>query len=298
MENKQKNILISLIPAAIAAILFLLAWTEPNVDLKDPWYRALDKMNEARKIQKEAPERSKILMQEAGEDFAELVEKHPYHAKLRMLYGYYFMNTGKNEKAIAELTEAISKGKGGIVNQIEFQAGDMLTQLAVNQTNKWLQKAKKSGDKSLVKKANQFLDTLVQYASHNPNMHFQYGLTFAQMGDYYKALENYEKAVKINPKHEPAGRGKAHLNFLLGNKFVSEENFNQAYVHYRIAQSIIPNHPDYNNNLGNVCLRLNKFDEAVKYFGKAVKKNPKSRVYKGNLKIAKKALASQNKAKK
>jgi tetratricopeptide (TPR) repeat protein len=296
MENNQKSVILSLIPAILAGIIFLLAWTEPNVDLMDPWYRALNKMNKALKMKKDDPEKYKKLMDEAGAQFEELVEKHPYHAKLRMLNGYYNMNIGNTEKAISELKVSIDKGKGGIVNQIEYQAGDMLTQVVINETNAMISKAKKENNKDLVIKANKMLEELLPYAPHNPNMHFQYGLTFSELGEPYKALEQYEKAIKINPKHEPAGRGKAALNFILGNKNVSENNFKQAYIHYKIAQSIIPNHPDYNNNLGNVCLKLNKFKEAVSAFQRALKKNPKSNVYKGNLQIAKNALAQQKKA--
>lgn len=295
MEEKQKNIVLSLVPAFVAGIIFLLAWTTPNVDLKDPWYRALDDLNEGIQLRQESPERAKDKFEKAGEQFEKLVEEHPYHAKLRMLYGYYFLNTGNIDKGVEELKVAIDKGKGGIVNQIEFKAGDMLTQAVVNQTNAMLKKAKEENKPELIKEVNEYLAGLVEYAPHNPNMQFQYGLSFAQMGNPYKALEYYEKAIRLNPKHEPAGRGKAALNFALGNKMVSENNFQQAYVHYRIAQSIIPHHPDYNNNLGNVALRLNKFDEAVQAFQRAVKKYPNNKTYQGNLNIAKAALAKQKK---
>jgi tetratricopeptide (TPR) repeat protein len=298
MENSQKKIIISLIPVTIAAILLLLAWTEPSKDLvKDPWYRTLDKMNEALKIRKEDPNSPKFqeLMNQAGTEFSDLVEKHPYHAKLRMLNGYYLMNVGQPDSAISELKVAIDKGKGGLVNQIEFQAGDMLTQVAINKSEAMFKFARDNKQPAIALQANTFLKELVPYAPHNPNMHFQYGKSFAELGNYYKALENYEQAIRIQPNHEPAGRGKAHLNFVLGNKFVNDGNMQQAYVHYKIAQSIIPNHPDYNNNLGNACLQLGKFKEAVKHFGLANKKDPNNKVFKGNLEIAKKALANNKK---
>ncbi|MDC1067830.1 tetratricopeptide repeat protein [Candidatus Kapabacteria bacterium] len=291
MEQKQKNVILSLIPAFVVAVLFLMAWTEPDVDLQDPWYRTLNKFNETRALQKENPELYNQKIQEVGKEFEELATKYSFHPKVRMLNGYYLMSVGKNKEAIEELKVAIEDGKGGLVNQIEFQAGDMLSQIALGRTNQLFEQARNNKDPKNIILANNILLDVLPYISYNPDIHFQLGKTNAEMGDYYKALEYYENAIKRNPKHEGAGRGKAHLNFLLGNKFIGENNFNQAYIHYRIAQSIIPNHPDYNNNLGNTCLKLNKFDEAVKHFGNANKNYPDNRVFKGNLEIAKKALA-------
>lgn len=283
----------NLIPSIIGIAIFLLAWVDYGVEVKDPWYKELDKVNEALTIRKENPEKAKQLLDEAGEGLKALTEKHPYHAKLRMLYGYYAMNVGNLDLALEELKIAIDKGKGGIVNQIEYQAGDMLTNVVINKTNKMFKKAKKTNNKSILEEANNFLINHLEYANHNANYHYQLGLSYQNLNDLENTVKHYNEALKRNPKHENANRNMAALNFYLGNKSVEAKDFENAYRYYKSAQKIIPNHPDYNNNLGNVCLKLEKYQEAVNYFKNAVKFNSNSRVFKGNLEIAQKKLKKQ-----
>jgi tetratricopeptide (TPR) repeat protein len=113
------------LPLCFALCVFIIIWFRPfNVKLKDPWYEGAQLIDSARKVID--TNRRRVLLSEAGKILAEQVQKHPYHARVHYLYGFYWFDLHNWDSAIFQQKEAIRLGAGGTVNQVEFSALEML----------------------------------------------------------------------------------------------------------------------------------------------------------------------------
>ena len=118
-------------PLCFAVLIFMIIWFKPyNVNLKDPWYEGAALVDSARKVT-DTNQRN-FLLNEAGRKIAEQVQKHPYHARIHYLYGYYWLNRQNWDSAIFQQKEAIRIGAGGTVNQVEYAAQEMLNAALTN----------------------------------------------------------------------------------------------------------------------------------------------------------------------
>ena len=288
-ENNEKNskktdtkeIVIALIPAFIITFLFLISWTDRDFVLKDEWYEAISIVDSARSI--EDPNLKKEYLDRGGKWLLELKEKYPFHAKVRMFVGYYYIQAGKFDEAIEELHSAIEQGKGGIVNQIEFQARDFLTNALANKTAILLQQKKYDEAIAVMEKSQ-------PYAPEHPSFLNQFASVYSQANKINKAIEYLEKIIKINPNYGKVREQLANIYFSMGNNFARQNIPNQAYPSYKRAVELVQTNPHYYNNLANIELQLNKVEEAINHFKKAVSLDPKNKTFKGNLKIAENKL--------
>ena len=93
------------------------------------------------------------------------------------------------------------------------------------------------------------------------------GACYAALGQLDSAVENYEKAVYINPDY-----AKAHYN--LGGAFQEIDQLDNSVMSYENALALEPENAEAHNNLGNVLKELNKLDAAVDCYKKAISINP------------------------
>lgn len=270
------------IPVAVAIIIFLLAWVDYDVDVRDPWYKAVGKVDSAARSQD--PQVKQKLLEEGGSELKELLKEHPYHARLYFFMGYYYFQKQEWDSVIANCEIAIEKGKGALVNQVDVVAADLLAKACVNKANAYT--SKKSGWRYA-------LDAMELAIYHNPRKADLYAHTaqiHTQINQLDSAINYYKGALSINPNFGPAKQNLANLLFQYGNFYARSNNFKVAENFFRDARNLMPNNPDYNNNLGNVLLQNGKSQEAVGFFEAAVKLNPNNNTYKQNLQIAKSKL--------
>lgn len=80
------------------------------------------------------------------------------------------------------------------------------------------------------------------------------------------AIENYEKALKFNPKDDLMYNN-------LGNAYFSMGLYSKAVERYKAGIDIEPDiYPVQYSNVGDACRRLKRWDEAIEYYEQAVKK--------------------------
>lgn len=276
----NSNKILALIPALILSTLLILAFSGIDADVTDPWYAAIQEVQKGQKMAKDNPEEAMKLINSGGEKLKELTEIHPYHARVHFLLSYYYLTVQDFENSYNSALKAIELGKGGIVNQVEFEAENIAVKAAANMFNKL--------------KGRILLDKIWEVRNDLPRNQdiLLYGANaHIQVQQLDSAMFWYEQVLRINKNNKTAQDNYAKLTFFYGNNLIKENNFQGAYHFYRLAQQTKPNNPDYNNNLGNAALKLNKLNEAKKYFERAAQLDPKNEIYKGNLKIVNQRLA-------
>lgn len=280
-EITTKDKVIALIPAFIIGFLFLISWTDREIELKDDWYEAVSIVDSARTI--EDVSKKKEYLDRGGKWLLELKEKYPFHAKLRMFVGYYYIQAGLFDKAIDELEVAIEDGKGGIVNQIEFQARDMLTNAVINKTQILMQQQK-------FEDAFQVMRDSYSSAPEHPSYLHHYATVFAQANKADSAIYYYEKVIAIAPNFGKVKETLASIYFNYGNAYAQQNSMQNAYEKYSRAVQLFQGNPHYFNNLANIELQIGKVQDAIQHFNNAIKLDPNNVTFKGNLKIAESRL--------
>ena len=82
-----------------------------------------------------------------------------------------------------------------------------------------------------------------------------------------KALEEYQKALVLNPNYSLA-----HNN--IGNVYFEKGDFNKAIKHYLQALEIEPDFKEANYNLGITYQKMGLFDKAIKAYKKVLEQSP------------------------
>lgn len=283
-EVSTKDYILTFLPISIIALLFLISWTDRDYVLQDDWYAAVSILDSARTT--EDQNLKKEYIERGGKWLLELKEKYPFHAKLRMFVGYYYIQSGEWDKAIDELHYAIEEGKGGIVNQIEYQARDFLTNAVMNKTQILMQQQKYDDVLATMRNSYPYAPEHISFLNHYANL-------FANMNRIDSALYYFERIVQIDPRNQKIREHVGNLYFNIANNLAKNGNFDAAYPNYMKAIQYIQNNPHYYNNLANVELSLNKFEDAVTHFNKAIELEPNNPTFKGNLKIAENRLNNQ-----
>ena len=93
------------------------------------------------------------------------------------------------------------------------------------------------------------------------------GACFAGLDQKNLAIENYEKAIALNP-----GYAKAHYN--LAGALYELHDFHASILSYQDALAIEPDYAEAHNNLGNVFKEVGQLDAALKSYKKAVTLKP------------------------
>jgi len=104
------------------------------------------------------------------------------------------------------------------------------------------------------------------------------GNSYYQKGEYEKALEYYQKAININPKHTSA-----HYN--IGIIYQNRNEDDKALEYYQKAININPKYVDAYNNIGIIYQNRNEDDKALEYYQKAININPKYALAHNNMAI-------------
>lgn len=284
-EKQSQNSFPSLqtiIPIAFVTVLFLISWVDFDVDVRDPWYKAVAKVDSA--ARSSDPAMKNELLEEGGKELKELLNEHPYHARLYFFISYYYFQKQEWDSVIANCEVAIEKGKGALVNQVDVVAADLLGKAAINKSNQIVQGGKAWRD------ALDVMELAVYHNRNNAQLWAHTASIHTRINQLDSAINYYKGALSVNPNFEPARKNLANILFQYGNFFAQQRNFKIAENYYRDAQNLIPNNPDYNNNLGNILLQNGKTEESVKFFEQAIKLNPNNSTYKKNLQIAKSKL--------
>ena len=97
-----------------------------------------------------------------------------------------------------------------------------------------------------------------------------------QSGSYDRAIEQYDKALAIEPENGPALIGYAHVLDRQGQKVKATEYYLRAFKAYPQDASVA-------NDLGLCYARQGKFDRSIEYLEKAVELQPDRELYRNNI---------------
>ena len=118
-----------------------------------------------------------------------------------------------------------------------------------------------------IEKALKSLDLLIAQYPEEPVLYNFKGTCFYSLKQYNKAVDCYQKAIKINPDY-----AEAHYN--LANVFHEIGRIDAAIKGYEQATHFKPDYPEAFNNLGLVFQEIGKFKLAITSYEKALTIKP------------------------
>lgn len=249
-----------------AIVIYLLVWTPEGPEVVDPWFKAARLVDSSRKV--DDPQLKSQLLQEGGNSLRNLAEKHPYHAKVHFLLGFYYLTAHKWDSAISEHQKAIKIDSGATINAVAPDAIRQLCLATINKTKPYMQK----------REFSKALDTLNKYAyyykPYSAELCTHYGIIYHNMGILDSAISHYNFALRINSNHKPARNNIAIALFTKGNNFLKKGKADKAISYYQNALKATPNNPDIYSNLGLAFMRTGNNVEAEKHLRKALSINP------------------------
>jgi len=110
--------------------------------------------------------------------------------------------------------------------------------------------------------------TLPIYAQNSAEEYFYSGVEKANSGDYEGAIEDYNKAIEINPKDAEAYNNRGVAKWDLGDDRGAIEDYNKAI-------EIKPRYADAYSDRGVVKDKLGDYKGAIEDYNKAIEINPK-----------------------
>ncbi len=105
------------------------------------------------------------------------------------------------------------------------------------------------------------------------------GLAYSELKQYDRAIENYRKAIELNPKYAEAysNRGLAYSEL---------KQYDRAIEDYGKAIKLNPDLPEAYNNRGLAYYELKQYERAIENYGKALELNPDDAVAYNNRGLA------------
>lgn len=106
----------------------------------------------------------------------------------------------------------------------------------------------------------------------NPVAYTLYGASLYWLGDVDASIENYNKAIELDPKYDIAYQ-------LRGISYARKREIEKALEDFKKAEELNPYRSDVLMNIGSVYFSLNKIQDSVYYFKKALKLSPSNPLY-------------------
>jgi|TARA_B100001989_G_C24480167_1_gene433958 tetratricopeptide (TPR) repeat protein len=164
------------------------------------------------------------------------------------------------------------------VGFLQLNISKLISPSAVHATN-WnaYNKHVESGGRNLnngnYQKAVDFYNKALKIYKRDGAIFYNRALSNYELGNYEEAIEDYKEALNLENKMRSAI---THLN--IGNAYKEIEDFEKALFHFNKAISIKPNEGFYYQDRGSLYWELEKWDEALKDYEIAKSKYLKKKV--------------------
>jgi tetratricopeptide (TPR) repeat protein len=226
-HQSGKPVITFIITGGTLLLLLLIYLQVINIIPQDPWIAALEKVNKASNMEVPA-EKSKTLA-EAGNQFRQILDQHPYHARVWHFYAYYLTLVQQYDSAVISAKKAIELGRGGIVNQVEYEAAQVLCQavsLKLNSgqlndlvlTRNFLKSTEITGFElpcldrfqGAVYTQLNMSDSALYYLNRiklkepDADIYYNIALNYFKKGNYDETVANLKTALSYNASHEPS----------------------------------------------------------------------------------------------
>lgn len=121
------------------------------------------------------------------------------------------------------------------------------------------------------KEAIEVLEKVLELTRPEDVIYEAIGHCYHRLGNYAQARFNYKKASHLNPDD-------SKLYYKVAVTYILEQQWQPAIKQLEQAMRIHRHVADYNLAMGECYMGLEKYKEAVKYFGLVVRSKPKNRV--------------------
>ena len=111
-------------------------------------------------------------------------------------------------------------------------------------------------------------DILKKKIERETGIHIFKGIQYDDQGKYEMAINEYEKAIEIDPKYADSYNKR-------GLVYYNQKKYDQAIKDYTAAIELNPKYTDAYNNRGIVYYELDKNNEAISDYTKAIEIDPK-----------------------
>ena len=101
--------------------------------------------------------------------------------------------------------------------------------------------------------------------------YFRKGNDYANQGDYGKAIEDYDEAIRLDPKYAGAYHSRGQAYGLLGQYERAIEDFDEAI-------RLDPQYAKAYNNRGNAYQELGQYERAIEDYDEAIRLDPQDAV--------------------
>jgi tetratricopeptide (TPR) repeat protein len=98
-------------------------------------------------------------------------------------------------------------------------------------------------------------------------VHFLTGLAYTEMQQYERALEDYKRAIELNPEYAAAYSNR-------GLTYHELQQYEQALEDYKRAIELNPEEAAAYSNRGNTYYKLQQYEQALEDYGRAIELNP------------------------
>jgi tetratricopeptide (TPR) repeat protein len=119
------------------------------------------------------------------------------------------------------------------------------------------------------KEAIEVLEKVLELTRPEDVIYEAIGHCYHRMGKFAQARFNYKKAVHLNPDD-------SKLHYKIAVTYMLEEQWSSACKQLENAMRIHRSIPEYNLAMGECKMNMNKFKEAIQYFGTVVRHKPKN----------------------
>jgi tetratricopeptide (TPR) repeat protein len=119
------------------------------------------------------------------------------------------------------------------------------------------------------KEAIEVLQKVLELSRPEDVIYEAIGHCYDKLQNYAQARFNYRKATHLNQQD-------SQLFYKIACTYMNERLWDSAIKNLETAMSIQRNQPDYNLAMGQCYTELGRIEEAIQYFGSAVKSRPKN----------------------
>jgi tetratricopeptide (TPR) repeat protein len=110
-------------------------------------------------------------------------------------------------------------------------------------------------------------DKAIKLDPSNPWYHYNKGSVLDELQRHEEAIEEFDKAIELNPSHPRYHNNK-------GIALRKLHRYQDAIEEYDKAIKLDPSNPWYHYNKGSVLRKLHRYQEAIEEFDKAIELNP------------------------
>ncbi len=253
---------VALIIYILFILLFLFIFFVPFDEVYDPWRKAILLIDSSQK--ETDPQKKSKLFEDGGKQLINLLNEHPYHARLNLMVGYYKYLENKYDAALTYLRKAVELDSGGLMNPATPEAQNLIALVVFSNVKEFI----KSGE---YQKAYDFIKPYEYLKRQSLEMNYQLGIIFHGL-DKLDTAEHFYRVVLANkPDFEQAKLNLGSIYLKKGTQYNENGQLDSAlsYYHKAIALGVV--NVISLANLGLVYYKRANYHEAIKYFREALK---------------------------